>query len=372
MSFVKELRSWLFRDGAPINPDVDGNLKDHLKQRGAPSQNTFERFTASVPFFKEADDRAKLSTGGAIENEVGLVTVAPDTDVVNAGVYVGNTGLAADRTKVVHAAQLSTVDATESQTVGALADNLVEVTVDGAVTTRNNFLLRLKESFRAWLDTLRSDVDTNTTNIATNTANIATNASDIATNATNIATNTANISTNTTDIATNTANIATNTSNIATNTSDIAANTAAIATAVTTTWSTLSTSEITVSRAAGAGGTYAIVGTPSGSIRYMVLDKTVFLSVSVGGIVISSTGTRTYGADYARLGIDLSSIGVVSNNQSISTFNASYNSGSPISFDVASSSSGGDIHNVQGLQMPGGSANTASFVVRGMIAVQIN
>jgi microcystin-dependent protein len=169
MSFTKEERSWFFRATAPLN--LEGK-KINLQNGSRPDQDLFERFTASHANFKEAGDRAKLSTGGAYENEVGLVTIAPDTDVVNAGVYVGNTGLAADRTKVVHAAQLSTVDATESQTVGALTDNLVEVTVDGAVTTRNNFLLRLKESFRAWLDTLRSDVDTNTTNITTLTTSI--------------------------------------------------------------------------------------------------------------------------------------------------------------------------------------------------------
>lgn len=162
MSFTKRLRSWFFRGDAPINPNVldeDGNatLRDNLANRGVPTQNTMQDLTASAAFFTEAGDRAKLSTGGAIKNEVGLVTVAPDTDVVNAGVYVGNTGLEADRTKVVHAQQLTEVDEV-SQSIGYAPNDvptynavIIEKNQDAATTTRNRFVPRFAAGFITWI-----------------------------------------------------------------------------------------------------------------------------------------------------------------------------------------------------------------------------
>lgn len=174
MAFIKTVRSYFFRNTAPINTNVEGNRRDNFNTGGAPSQDTMERFATSSPFFTEAGDRAKLNTAGPIANEVGLVAITTDTKA-----KANISGLESDRTLVTHGGQLPTVEATENQTVGALTDNLLEVTVDAATTTRNNFLLRLKGTFVTWLDTLRTNVNTNTANIATNTSNISTNTANI-------------------------------------------------------------------------------------------------------------------------------------------------------------------------------------------------
>lgn len=156
MSFTKQLRSWFFRSGAPINPNVSGDLKDHFADRGAPSQGgSFEPLMASTPFFTEADDRAKLSTGGARENEVGLSAVNPDADVIT---YTD--GLRADRTLVPTAKNLTevatsgTVDTIPlTNDVPAYADTIVEIDKDLSETKRNKFFPQIKATFITWLTT---------------------------------------------------------------------------------------------------------------------------------------------------------------------------------------------------------------------------
>lgn len=145
MSFTKRLRSYFFRVGAPVNPNVSGNLKDHLKDRGAPTEETFTDLTASSIFFTESGDRAKASTGGAIENEVGHVAITTD-----AKAKAGTSGLEADRTLVVHAAQLPTVEV-QSDTIDDFTGNSLEVTADAGTLTRNRYIFNLTTAFKNWL-----------------------------------------------------------------------------------------------------------------------------------------------------------------------------------------------------------------------------
>jgi microcystin-dependent protein len=157
---IKITKADLFDPAADIN---SRGYKKNALTDGEPDQSLVENWVESTAWKTEDGDRATQSTGGEpVEDLKGLVQVGTDAEA-----KANTTGLEATTTKVPHTGQLPTVDANESQTVGALTDNLLEVTTDGGVTTRNNFLLKLKEGFRAWLDTLRSDVDTNTSDIAT-------------------------------------------------------------------------------------------------------------------------------------------------------------------------------------------------------------
>jgi hypothetical protein len=185
MSFIAEARAWFFRNTAPTNTR---GAKIHLADKGEPDQDVFERLTQSVPFKKEADDRAKETTGGALEAEVGIVSIATDLEA-----KANTTGLKVDRTSVVHAGQLPTVDATEVQVISDFNNVALAIAAD-ATATRNNFLAKLSDEFVTWLSDLKASVLTNITNIATNATNIATNTTNIATNAGNITTNTNNIS----------------------------------------------------------------------------------------------------------------------------------------------------------------------------------
>jgi hypothetical protein len=152
MSFIPELRNWFFRTNAPLNSE---GKRINLQNGSRPDQDLFERLSASVPFKREQEDRAKLNTGGAIEEEVGIVAITTDAKAKD-----NTSGLETDRTLVVHAGQLPTVDATESDTIEDFNDVALDVTVDGTVDTRNNFLVRLSNAFKTWLGTLRTDLNT--------------------------------------------------------------------------------------------------------------------------------------------------------------------------------------------------------------------
>jgi hypothetical protein len=179
---AKKQRSYFFDPASDTN---SRGYKKNFQTSGEPDEALMTDLIDSVVNFSETDDRAKQSTGVEADADlVGHVQIATDVEA-----KANTSGLEVGTTKVVHAGQLPTVDATEAQTVGVLTDNLIEVAADGT-STRNNFLVKLKETFRAWLNTLRGDVDTNTTNIATNTSNIATNTANISTNTANIANNT--------------------------------------------------------------------------------------------------------------------------------------------------------------------------------------
>jgi hypothetical protein len=325
MSFVKELRNFFFDSGRPLN---SRGKRINFNSTGEPDQDLMERFASSVPFFKEASDRAKQSTGAeADEDLVGLVQIHTDVEA-----KANTSGLSAGTAKVVHGAQLPTTTATESQAIAgstAFSDIAMEVTTDGAVTTRNNFLIRLRETFRAWLETLRGDVDTNTTDIATNLASINANTADIAdirtttgtsdgdtnmgsytggvltagqntktniqeletqmdVNTGNISTNTGNISTNTTNIGTNTGNIATNTGNISTNAGNITTNTNEITSLRLLTGSTTGENNL------GALGDPAGIMTDSQDLKTNLKELSAAIAVSAGTLTTGSTAFNVY------------------------------------------------------------------------------
>jgi len=142
MAFTKQLRSWFFRKNAPINKE---GKKINFQDNQRPDQDAFERLTASALFFTETEDRAKQSTGGVVEDEVGHVAITTD-----AKAKANTDGLEADRTLVPTAKHLPT-SAANSETIDDFTGDVLEVTVDAGVTTRNNFLFNLSASFSSWL-----------------------------------------------------------------------------------------------------------------------------------------------------------------------------------------------------------------------------
>ena len=153
MSFTKELKSWFFRTGAPTNAR---GKKINLNSTGEPDQDLFERLAASTIFFRNTEDRAKQSTGAeATEDLVGHVQIETDANAKS-----NTDGLQAGTTKVVHAGQLPTVDATEAQVISDFNDVALSVADDGTLT-RNNFLAKLSTNFVTWLGNLKDSVVAN-------------------------------------------------------------------------------------------------------------------------------------------------------------------------------------------------------------------
>lgn len=141
-----------------------------------PPQETFENLTDSVLFKSETGDRAKEKDGILpLEEVVGHVVAATDAEAK------ANTAKPVDHTLVPQTSQIPTVEG-ETQTITLIADpdyvddEITEVYLDPATTTRNRWIIRLKTEFIGWLQVvlnlLRSDINQNTSDIATNAADI--------------------------------------------------------------------------------------------------------------------------------------------------------------------------------------------------------
>ena len=147
---AKSLRSIFFDVAAAIN---SRGKRINFKTDGQPDEALMQNLVDSATFFKETDDRARQAAGGNVEDEVGLVTVAPDTEA-----KAGTSGLTASRTKVVHARQLPDVASTESQVVDTFNDIALSVTVDAGFTTRNKFLVKLSTTFVSFMDVISKGI----------------------------------------------------------------------------------------------------------------------------------------------------------------------------------------------------------------------
>lgn len=146
MAGSKKKRSYFFSS-------VIGPLGKLFRTGNRPDQQAFEDLTASTPFFDESGDRAKLDSVPALKDKQGLVVLATDAQAKV------NQAQQPDRSIVAQPHQLPTAD-DEAQVIddynGGLADTAVQVVVDGAVTTRNNFIVRFKANFITFLNTLVS------------------------------------------------------------------------------------------------------------------------------------------------------------------------------------------------------------------------
>ena len=166
MSFIAEAKAWFFRENAPTNSN---NAKIHLADKGEPDQDLFERLAQSIPFKKESDDRAKTTTGGVLESEVGIVSIGTDVEA-----KANTSGLKTDRTTVAHTGQLPSVGIGANQEITGtnipLASSpLVDVTPDGT-PERNNFIITITSAMLGWYQSVSNAID----EIFIDTANIRT------------------------------------------------------------------------------------------------------------------------------------------------------------------------------------------------------
>jgi hypothetical protein len=143
-----------------VAKSVEGNSTNFAELHD-PSEENFRKFMNSIAFFYEEEARAKNDSISALQNKAGLVTIATDVQA-----KANDDGEKSDRTVMPTSKHLPTVVANDSQIVGALNDILLAIEVDSSILTRNEFKVRLNETFRAWLDTLRTEVTNNTSNIA--------------------------------------------------------------------------------------------------------------------------------------------------------------------------------------------------------------
>jgi hypothetical protein len=139
---AKSLRSIFFDVTAALN---SRGKRINFKTDGQPDEALMQNLVDSATFFAEEDDRARQAAGGAVADEVGLVTIAPDSEA-----KAGTSGLTSSRTKVTHASQLPTSEA-ESQTVDSFTGTVMDVTAEVATTTRNQYKFKWSAAFVAWI-----------------------------------------------------------------------------------------------------------------------------------------------------------------------------------------------------------------------------
>ena len=140
---AKSLRSIFFDVAAAIN---SRGKRINFKTDGQPDEALMQNLVDSATFFKETDDRARQAAGGNVENEVGLVTIAPDSEA-----KAGTSGLTASRTKVSHAAQLPTSESV-SQTMDTFTGSILDVTADAGTLTRNQYKFKWTATFVAFMN----------------------------------------------------------------------------------------------------------------------------------------------------------------------------------------------------------------------------
>jgi hypothetical protein len=154
---LAKIADWFFQNGTAKS--VRDNYTRFLEDHDPSEQTHRELVQNSVAMFAEEESRAKQTTGGAINLEQGLVSMATDVEA-----KANTSGIKADRTSAVHAGQLPTVGATEAQVISDFNDVVLEIADDGTLT-RNNFLAKLSETFRVWLGAMKDSVVNNINNI---------------------------------------------------------------------------------------------------------------------------------------------------------------------------------------------------------------
>lgn len=147
-----------------------------------PEQKTFEDLIESSIFSTESKDRAKEDTGGFNSDTNGHVVAATDAQAK------ANQAKPTDRTLAVQPSQLPTVDSSDTLEVTSnnVSYNDIPLEVEITESTRNQFNLKLRDSFKtfivglvAFIDSIWVQVNINTSNITNLTGSVSQNTSDI-------------------------------------------------------------------------------------------------------------------------------------------------------------------------------------------------
>jgi hypothetical protein len=142
----KRKKSWFFQSTNVLRADgTTGGIR--FRKRDKPTQETFEDLTASTTFSTEADDRAKVYNGNPIEqgDQQGLATLATDAQAKSNQTQLTNQSL------VVQPHQLPTNENLDAAILEDMPTSTMDVSIDGATTTRNKYFFRLSLAWLTWL-----------------------------------------------------------------------------------------------------------------------------------------------------------------------------------------------------------------------------
>lgn len=136
-----QIRSWFF---TVTKTAIKRGLR--FKNGDRPEEPTFVSLLDSVVMKTETGDRAKEDSGANVNTLNGHVVAS--TDAQAKAFQAKKT----DRTLAAQPSQLpeSAIDA--DQTIDDYVGNTIDVTVDGTVSTRNKYLLKISDAFLTWLE----------------------------------------------------------------------------------------------------------------------------------------------------------------------------------------------------------------------------
>lgn len=142
---TKRLKSFFFLITNVLRADgTFGGIR--FRKSDKPTQETFEDLLASTTFSKETNDRAKPYTASSdLGTEQGLVVLATDAQAKANAIQL------TDRSLVVSPSQLPTVENLNAIVIEDMPAQTMDITIDGATTTRNKFFARINSIFLTWL-----------------------------------------------------------------------------------------------------------------------------------------------------------------------------------------------------------------------------
>ncbi|NJO65338.1 MAG: hypothetical protein HC836_46775, partial [Richelia sp. RM2_1_2] len=134
---ASRVRTWFFLDEG--SQTVDSKYR-RLGADHKPSESTFQDLVDSV-FFKqeEAADKATTSAGG-------IVRVASDSEA-----KARNNGTTGSYSRVAQPSHLPSIAAATNQTISDFTGITVQSTLDGTVTTRDEYQIKFSDAFITWL-----------------------------------------------------------------------------------------------------------------------------------------------------------------------------------------------------------------------------
>ena len=177
---IKEFKCWFFRMihktsgaeadqevGFPLEREINGTQRrQRLASGDFPSEAMFKKLIASSVFAIEKNDKAKDSLDANYsQNSIALgghVTVATDAEAKGK-----DNGVESLYTRVPRTSQLPSVEALNNigdtnyaifSLNGTFPLDSIEVTVDSAVPTRDNYLVGLSDTFVEWTETLVEEI----------------------------------------------------------------------------------------------------------------------------------------------------------------------------------------------------------------------
>lgn len=159
MAIARKLRAYFFAPTSVTRADgTIGGIR--FLSTDKPTQATLQYLVNSAAFLSETEDRARVTTGGALENEQGLVVLATDAQAK------ANATQLSDRSLAVQPHQLPTV-VNSTDNSDTISNSILNFTGDALLiapdttATRNKFVGKLSTPFKSWLGSALNTVSSN-------------------------------------------------------------------------------------------------------------------------------------------------------------------------------------------------------------------